>query len=247
MGRWINHFMGNESTFGRIMGRIAIMIGANLMFILLSFPLITFGPALAALFYVMLETLHRDDSLNPFKTFWKGFVMNLKQGIFSTVCFAAAAFILILDIRFCRMSGGILELFKYPCCAFLIILLIEAVYLFPVMAAFQDTFPHLLRNAFFFAFRKPWKIPLAAGLFVVPVVVTVLDVRNRPLYGFLWVVIGFGLITMMISELIYKDIADFLPKDESDILDLQDKSLKKQNSAPEKSQKEILREMKKLE
>ena len=195
--------MDNESTFGRIMGRIAIMIGANLMFILFSFPLITLGPALAALFYVMLETLHRDDSLNPFKTFWKGFVMNLRQGVFSTVCFAAAAFVLILDIQFCKKIGGSLELFKYPCCALLILLLIEAVYLFPVMAAFQDTFPNLLRNAFFFAFRKPWKIPVSVGLFVVPVIVTVLDVRYRPLYGFLWVVIGFGMISMMISELIY--------------------------------------------
>ena len=239
--------MDNESTFGRIMGRIAIMIGANLMFILFSFPIITAGPAFTALFYVMLETLHRDDSLNPFKTFWKGFVMNLKQGILCTVCFAASAFILILDIRFCRMSGGSLGMFKYPCYALLIFLLIEAVYLLPVMAAFQDTIPHLLRNAFFFAFRKPWKIPLALGLFVVPAVVTVLDVRNRPLYGFLWVVIGFGLIVMMVCELLYKDISEFLPEDESDILDIQDKSSGKRETTPKQSQRDILREMKRLE
>ena len=61
------------------MSRIFIMIGANLMFVLFSLPVITIGPGLAALFYVMLETLHKDDSLNPFKYFWKGFVMNLKN------------------------------------------------------------------------------------------------------------------------------------------------------------------------
>ena len=99
MGKWLNGFLDNESTFGRIMGRLAVMIGANLMFVLFTLPVITIGPALASLFYVMLETIHRDDVLNPFKLFWKGFKENLKQGLICTLGLGAASIILILDIK----------------------------------------------------------------------------------------------------------------------------------------------------
>ncbi len=211
MRKWVSGFLDNDSLFGRIMSRIFIMIGANLMFVLFSLPVITIGPGLAALFYVMLETLHKDDSLNPFKYFWKGFVMNLKQGILCTLLLGGSAAILVLDIRFCSYHGGVLTIFKYACYALLFFLIIETIYLMPVMASFRDTIPHLLRNAFFFAARKPWKILPAAAFFVVPIAVTVLDTRYRPLYAFLWVVLGFGMITMLVSELLYRDIAAFQP------------------------------------
>ncbi len=240
MGKRLNAFLDNDSTFGRIMGRLAVMIGANLMFVVFSLPVITIGPGLAALFYVMLKTLHTNDYPNPFKTFWKGFVMNLKQGILCTVLFALIAVILVLDIRFCDYQGGILTVFKYACYALLFLLVIEAVYLQPVMAAFSDTIPHLLRNAFFFAARKPLKMLLAVALFAVPVAVTILDTYYRPLYAFIWVTIGFGLITMLISELLYKDIAEFLPTEE-------DTEETTRAETPKLSQRKILKEMKKLE
>ena len=238
MKQFIRDFMSNDSTFGKIMTRLAIIIGANLMFLVFSMPVVTIGPGLAALYYVMLKTLHRDDSLNPFKTFWKGFVMNLKQGLLAMAIFAGAAAVLVLDIRFCNYAGGIFTYFKYACYAILFFLVIEFIYLMPVMAAFQDTLPHLMRNAFFFAARKPWKIILAAAFNIVPIGATVLDERNRPLYGFLWVILGFGMITMLVSELLYNDIKEYLPEEEDE----------EGGAAPKKvSERKTLREMKKLE
>lgn len=244
MGKWLNGFLDNDSTFGRLTGRLAVMIGANLMFLVFTFPVITIGPALASLFYVMLETLHKNDTLNPFSLFWKGFKENLKQGILCTLGLGAAFLILILDIRFCRYAGGIWNSFRFGCYALLFLLIVLTVYLFPVMAAFQDTIPNLLRNAFFFAFRKPWKMVLAVALYVVPAVVTVLDVRYRPLYAFLWVFFGFGLISMMVSELLYQDIREFLPAEETE--DAEDSQPDPAN-AHRKSDREILKEMRRLE
>ena len=243
MGKFIGAFLDNDSTFGRIMTRCGIIIGANLMFVLFSIPVITIGPAMAGLFYVMLETLHKDDSLNPFKVFWKGFVMNLKQGILCFLCLSGAAAVLILDIRFCRAAGGIWSLFAYACYGMLFFLLVEAAYLMPVMAAFQDTIPHLFRNAFFFAARKPWKILPIVGLFVIPVLVTVLDIRMRPLYGFIWTFFGAGLIAMMVSELLYKDIEAYLPGEEQDETEGKELPADKERI----SDRKILKEMKKLD
>ena len=108
------------------------------------------------------------------------------------------------------------------------------------MAAFEDTLPHLLRNAFFFAARKPWKVIPAAAFFIIPIAVTILDVRNRPLYGFLWVVIGAGLITMLVSELLYSDIKKYLPSEDAE-------PEPANTGIHKKSTRDILKEMKKLE
>ena len=211
MGKFIGGFLNNDSTFGRIMTRCGIIIGANIVFALFCLPVITIGPAMIALYHVMLRTLRSDGVINPFREFWKGFRMNFRQGIICMAAFTLTALILVLDIRFCGSQGGILAVFKYPCGALLIFLVIVAVYMMPVTAAFEDTLPHLLRNAVFFAARRPLKIIPAVGFHVIPVVVTVLDTHMRPLYGFLWATCAAGLIAMLTSELLLSDLEEFLP------------------------------------
>ena len=241
MGRLIGGLLSNDSTFGRIMTRCGIIVGANLMFVLCCLPVITIGPGLAALYYVMLKTLRGDGVLNPFKEFWHGLKMNFRQGVLCFLLFAGLSALLILDIRFCAHQGGILVWFKYPCYIILVFLGILAVYLMPVMAAFDDTVPHLIRNAFFFAARRPHKMILALLLHAVPAVVTVIDTHMRPLYGFLWTVCGFGLIAMMVSELLIRDFEQFLPaNEEADVVP-------QQEGAPKQSDRKTLKEMRRLD
>ena len=238
MGRLIGGLLDNNSTFGKIMTRLGIIIGANLMFVLFSLPVVTIGPGMTALHYCMLKCLHEDSAINPFKTFWAGFKTNLKQALICSLAAGAIAVILAVDIRFCSSQGGIFNIFKFACCALLLFLMIEMIYLMPVMACFEDTIPHLLRNALFFASRRPLKMLLAAAIHIVPVVVTVIDTYLRPLYGFLWTVCGFGLIAMMMAELLIKDFEEFLPKTEEE---------EQVTEVPSKTRRVILKEMKKLD
>ena len=41
----INAFLSNESSFGKLMTKLGIIIGANLMFALFSLPVFTVGAA----------------------------------------------------------------------------------------------------------------------------------------------------------------------------------------------------------
>ena len=43
MRDFVNAFMSSESTFGRLMTKIGIIICANLMFVLFSLPVLTIG------------------------------------------------------------------------------------------------------------------------------------------------------------------------------------------------------------
>ena len=208
MGRLLD----NESLFGRMMTRCWILIGANLMFLLFSLPVITTGPAFAALCFVMLKVLRGDRDLNPFKTFFQAFKANLKQGLLVWTVFLALAVLLYLDIRFCNYAGGMFLYFKYALYVMAAVLIMLTAYILPVMAAFSDTIPGLLRNAVFFIARNPLKMPVIVFLDVFPLVVTWLDEKYRPLYVFLWAVFGFARIAMLVSRLLIKDFSKFLPE-----------------------------------
>ena len=216
MGQFLGSFLDNDSPFGQIMTRCGIIIGANLMFVLFSMPLVTAGPALAALYYVMLSVLHGDGGLNPFTTFWKGFRTNLKQGILSWLGILLLAAILSMDISICRQAGGVMRIFLYASCALAVFFLILAIYLYPVMSVFSDTLPHLVRNALFFASRKPWKAILLTVVHILPILITVLDERMRPLYGFLWITCGFGALVLLCSSFLIREFEEFLPKPVAD-------------------------------
>ena len=244
MGRLIGGLLDNDSTFGRIMLKCFLIIGANILFVLISIPVVTIYPGLVALYWVMLNHLHSDNVTNPWKAFLTGFKMNFKQSFLSGLLISALAAFLLLDIRICEQAGGVFTYFRYALLAMLILLVILAVYLAPVMASFSDTLPHLARNALFFAARRPLKIIPAFAIFAVPIAATVLDERMRPLYGFLWVTCLGGLIVMMESELLIRDIELYLPETASE----EDDGPGGQNAAQKaKSQREILKEMRKLD
>ena len=105
--------LDRDSSFGRAMTLVSIIIGANIMFAIFSLPVVTIGPALAALFHVMFKMLRGHRDLNPIKEFWYGFKSNFKQGILSSLVFLGIALLLYVDIRFSGHMGGVLTYFKY--------------------------------------------------------------------------------------------------------------------------------------
>ncbi len=253
MGGIIRGFLDNESSFGKLMTRCGIVIGANLMFLLFSFPVITAGASYVALYHVMLKLLRGDGVLNPFKQFWIGFKTNFKQ---ATICWVALIFLVIfgyVDVSFCRQMGGVLDYFMYAIYAMGIAALIIVLFLFPTMAAFKDTIPHLIRNALYFALQKPFRLIVMLFFNVFPLYLTYTDAEMQPLYAFLWAMFGFGAIALLGATLLlpsYKpylplvdECGDFIldPQEEERWADAADASGKQ-----EKSEAEILKEMEKM-
>lgn len=212
MGRFISEFLDNESSFGRLMTRCGIIIGANFMFIIFSWPIITMGPALVALHHVMLKVLRGDGVLNPFKEFWAGFKSNFKQAMIYWLILIGIIIFGVIDVRFCAQMGGVLKAFQYAIYAIGIIVLAISIYMMPVMAAFADTIPHLMRNALFFVARNPIRLLIILFFNVFPLYLTYTDAQMQPLYAFLWAMFGFGAIAMLTSTLLINDFNKYLPK-----------------------------------
>ena len=252
----INAFLSNESSFGRLMTKLGIIIGANLMFVLFSMPVLTLGAAWAALDHVMLKTLRGDGVLNPFKQFWIGFRTNFRQATAAWLIALAVLALGWLDVRFLLHMGGPMVNFRYAVYAVGAVLLIGLIYLFPTMAAFSNKLPVLFRSAYYFALKNPLKLIVLLFFHVFPLFLTYTDAQLMPLYAFLWTFFGFGAIAMLTAKLLLPLFAPHLPLvDEAGdfILDETGNQLrpgdedKRIDQGPhEKSEAEILEEMKKL-
>ena len=211
MNEILGSFMSNDSRFGRLMTRIGVMIGANLMFVIFSIPMITIGASYTALYHVCLRVQRGDGELNPFKEFWKGFRTNWKQATIVWIGGLLLFAFLYWDYRICLAAGGAIAVLRYPLMALMIALLIVVLYTFPVIAAFEDKLPNQLRNAVFFAVKKIYKVPVILFFNVFPLVLTYTDPQMMPLYGFIWVIFGYSAVVMIGAALLLPEMKPYLP------------------------------------
>lgn len=105
----IGSFLSNDSRFGKLITKIGIIIGANLMFVLFSLPVFTTGAAFTGLHTVMLKTLRGDGVVNPFKQFWIGFKTNFKQATITWILFLFLIAFGYWDVSICRQATGFMN------------------------------------------------------------------------------------------------------------------------------------------
>lgn len=211
MNNSIRTFMSNDSTFGRVMTKTGIIICANLMFILFSLPVVTIGASFVALYRVMFKTLRSGGVTNPFKQFWIGFKTSFLQGTAVWVLYAALMAVCYFGLRICSQAGGTMSYVQYALYAIMLILTLILIYTFPSIAAFEGKISAHIRNAIYFAFHKPWWIPVNLFFHVFPLYLTYSDPQLAPLYAFCWFFFGFGAIVMLTVRLLIKDYNKFLP------------------------------------
>lgn len=82
-----------ENLFFRTLSKGVDLVGLSLLWLLLCIPVVTIGPATAALYYTVVKVF-RYRKEEAFKTYLKAFRENLRQGISVTlVCIPAAIFL----------------------------------------------------------------------------------------------------------------------------------------------------------
>lgn len=211
MRELMSSFLSNDSAFGRLMTRCGVVIGANLMFVIFSLPVITIGASYAALEYTLFRMERGDGVINPFKEFWKGFRMNWKQATLTFVIAAALAAFLLIDLRITKLAGGPIHMLRIPVLAILILEVSLLLWLYPVMVCYEDTLPNLVRNSVFFAFRKVWKLPVLLFFHLFSLYLSASDAQYQPLYAFIWTFFGFGLLAFLDAKLMLPDFVPYLP------------------------------------
>ena len=209
---WLRSFLSNDSVFGQIMWRCGVIIGANLLFIVLSIPVVTAGAAYAALHYTMLKTMRGNGQIQLFRTFWDGLKQNWKQATIAWLILLALLAVLVLELFWCSQFAGLVRYFGYGLLALMFVVLVVALYLFPTMAAFEATLKQLVMDSIYFAIRRPHYLIVILFANIFPVALTYMYFEFLPLAAFLWCMLGFGAIAMFTDSLLVKQFKPYLPE-----------------------------------
>ena len=92
-------FFNYDNDIWRFVGRLADIMVLNLLWIVCSLPIVTFGISTTALYYCTLKIVKDEDDGN-FRMFFRSFKRNWKEGLIIWLILLPVLGILILDHRF---------------------------------------------------------------------------------------------------------------------------------------------------
>lgn len=145
-----------ESGLMIAMTQVTDVIFLSLFWLLCCFPVVTIGPATAALYDACYKGFRKGDK-HPWQRFWKSFRGNLKTGIPATVVFLAlllGAVWGMIQIWNAAVYGEI-SWMLFAAAAFLALLLLGILCLmFPLLSRFETGFVQLMKNTFLLAFAN---------------------------------------------------------------------------------------------
>lgn len=214
-------FFGNDSLFGRIFGTLGNMIIVNLLFLLCSIPVITFGAAFTSMYYALLRSLKYGDS-SLVRDFFGSFRQNFRQSTLSWIISIIFIIVFTADIGMFGPSGVYpVTAIYYLIIVLAVIVMITAMFVFPVIATFRNTLKNLWIQAFFLAAKN---IPIALAVLVLNVVPLYLSLTSPSpqifcTALFIWIVAGFGAVAWINTFLFYRIFSPYLADDAAEICD----------------------------
>lgn len=209
------NLLNEDNVIHIFLNKLGDIIVANLLFLVCCIPIITIGPALTALYHCMLRTVKGNNN-GTTKTFFRAFKENFRQSLIVWLGLLAFGFILFLNIRFLQNTASVVSkpLF-YVSLGIAGLVIILALYIFPVIAAFANTTVNLLKNAYVFAFLHFPSTLAIAVITILPMFMTYRDIKLMPLYACCWFFFGFGLTAYVNSLLLYRMFKPFLEKEDA--------------------------------
>ncbi len=196
MGR----FFDMDSPIMRFLNRVGDMLILNLMMLVCCIPIITAGAAYTAMHYVLLKMIRGEEGYLV-KGFFKSFVRNFKQ---ATLIWLMMLFVIAVFIGDAFIFGYSGVVFPKPLVimvlAVAIILLLMSMYVFPLLARFENTIKNTLRNAAILSVANLPKTLLMAVFYVLPLIIGYFSAYSYifiimfgisvPAYGAAWLYSG---------------------------------------------------------
>ena len=138
-----------ESPFFQFMNTLATFIGLNVLFLILCLPIITIGPALKALYTVTMQEARKDHKA-IFSTFFKAFKENFFSSAGTFLLYLGLALVFLFNAFFWGGQGSIIgTIFLIVFILALIVLALSFLYIFPLMARFENGLRQTVKNSIF--------------------------------------------------------------------------------------------------
>jgi uncharacterized membrane protein YesL len=207
------NFEGPVFTF---LSRLADLFWLNLLYIMCCIPVVTAGAATTALFYVTLK-MAKDEEGYITKSYFKSFKDNFVQATLIWLIYLAVMVVMFMDFRIAN-GGSMAEVLKNTTVSdvvivavgvMTIVLLMTLVYVFPLLAQFDNTVLNTIKNAFLISIRH---LPYTFLMLIITALPYVLIWFSPALL--LLVVIMFSATAYINSKFLNRIFVLYMPKEE---------------------------------
>lgn len=176
------------------------MLILNFLMIICCIPLITVGAAYTALHYVLLKIV-RDREGYLIRGFFKSFLLNFRQATLIWLLMLLVIAVYVGDVLIFNYSGIVFpKVVVIAVLAIAILLLMMAVYVFPLQARFENSIKNTLKNAMMLSLINLPKTILMIACYAIPLVICyystyaflffILFGISVPAYGATWIYSG---------------------------------------------------------
>lgn len=166
----MNKLFDLDSPFMRVLSRIGDLMILNVLVLFLCIPVITAGAAFTGMHFVLLKIVRGEEGYLV-KGFFKSFKQNFKQATILWMFMLFVVALIAADLIILNAGMDLPWVYRMLILAIALILLFVAVYVFPVLARFDNSIKNTLRNAFFLAFLNLPKSILMVVLIFLPAVI----------------------------------------------------------------------------
>lgn len=197
------------------LSKMADLIWLNCLFLICSIPIFTMGASFTAMYYVTLK-MARDEEGYVTKSFFKSFKQNFLQATAIWIILIVVGFIISVDYRIVASdslenvaaNGALKNIILIGATIVTIFMAFIFVYVFPILAKFENSVKNTIKNAFFMSLKH---LPFTVIMIVIPIIPVVMMYFNPTFY--LLVFIMFSLVALISSTMLVKIFDNYIPKE----------------------------------
>ena len=199
-------FFNYDNPVWRFVGRIWDLFILNLLWVVCSMPIVTFGASTTAMYYCTLKIAKDRDSGGMFTMFFHSFKDNIGQSTIIWIIMAFIGGILFFDIRFFSfyspIQNTVIRMIIFTVTCFLILLwLFIFLYIFPIQAKFINSIKQTFKLALFMSIKHLVRtIIILAGSLIILIAVYYLIMRMPGVMSMLVLILGSGISLFQASQ-----------------------------------------------
>lgn len=209
-------FLSFDGPIMNFLSRVADLFWLNILYIICCLPIFTIGAATTALYYVTMKMVKEEDGYLT-KAFFKSFKENFKQATIIWFFYGLIFGIAISDMIF--VNAGLLKgmlngnsvsnVVKISVLVTSILIFVSYLYVFPLLAKFENTVINTIKNSFIIGIRH---LPSTLAMIVITVVPFAMMIYS--VKASVMLILVFSVVAYLNSLFFCRIFPNYMPKTE---------------------------------
>ncbi len=192
-----------DSKVMQLANKFADLMLLNVLTIICCLPIITIGPAITAMHYVLLK-LYRNEGIYIIKSYFKSFKENFIQGVFLGLIYVVIAAVLIIDLIYIRNMENVNLIIEIVVIVAIVLAAFSYVWVFPLQSRYENKIRTTVKNSFMVGALNFTKSIMMIIISAAPILVFMMTTSALPILTLLGLTVPAYVQTMLYSQVFDK-------------------------------------------